>query len=241
MKSEKRNNVDENIKGKLNRAIQAGKRSIICGFLFITSFTLSFSQDTVKTFIAYDVLKALINEHSITVGHVLGTHHMVTISFGIVYDNKGLRKSFIGFSPNQDEYPVMVYKGYAIRTGYEYMFKPWFYAGLDIYDKHLFYNDHEFKDEDRKDNMVVYMRSEKSNFYGAHLNVGFLLNIPKTPVLINPSVSIGGTLKYRNYDTEIISVTLMYGGHLPEEGQISKRQNDVSLMMNLNIGIRIGK
>lgn len=225
----------------MNKVIHIGKSSLISGFMFISSFTMSFSQDTVKTYIAYDVLKAFINEHSVTVGHGLGSHHMVTFSLGYVYDNRNLRESFIGFSPNQDEYPVMVYKGYAVRTGYEYRFKPYFYAGLDIYGKHLLYNDHEFRDEDRKDNMVVYKRSEKSNFFGGHINAGFLVTIPNTPVLINPSVSIGGTMKFRNYTTDIIEVTYMYGGHYPEEGSVSNRQDVVSVMMNLNIGIRIGK
>jgi hypothetical protein len=225
----------------MNKVIHIGKRNLISGFLFVSSFTMSYSQDTVKTYIAYDVLKAFINEHSVTVGHGLGPHHMVTFSLGYVYDNENLRESFVGLSPNQDEYPVMVYTGPAVRAGYEYRFKPFFYVGADIYFKHLHYDDHEFKDEDGKDNMVIYKRSEKSNFYGGHVNVGFLVTIPKTPVLINPSVSIGGTMKFRNYTTEIIEVTSMYGDHYPKEGPVSERQDVVSVMMSLNIGIRIGK
>jgi hypothetical protein len=226
----------------MNITALIGKRLFIILIIASSSFKVLYSQDTVKTYIAYDVFKAFINEHSVTVGHAIGKHHLVTFSLGYVYDNRSIRKSFIGFSPNQDEFPVMVYEGVAVRAGYEYRLKPWFYAGMDIYGKHLQYKDHEFKDEDGQDNMVIYTRSEKSNFFGGHINIGFLLNIPKTPVLINPSVSFGGTLKYRNYTTEDIQYSWkLYGGHRPEGGTVSKREDNISVMMNLNIGIRIGK
>jgi hypothetical protein len=83
----------------MNMAISMGRRSLISGFLFVFSFTMSFGQDTVKTYIAYDVFKAFVNEHSVTIGHGFVPHHMVTFSLGYVYDNRNLRESFIGFSP----------------------------------------------------------------------------------------------------------------------------------------------
>ena len=221
--------------------IQIIKRSLISGILFVSPFALSYGQDTVKTYIAYDVLKAFINEHSITIGHGLGPHHLVTFSIGYVYDNKYLRESFIGLSPSQDEYPVMVYKGPTARAGYEYRLSQFFYCGVDLYVKHLYYKDHVFEDQDGKDHAVIYKRSETSNFVGGHLNLGFLLTIPKTPLLINPSIALGGTFKYRNHTTEICSGDEWYDGPWPEEGPVSERQDVVSVMMNLNIGIRIGK
>ena len=33
----------------------------------------------------------------------------------------------------------------------------------------------------------------------------------------------------------------MYDGHYPKEGPVSERQDVFSVMMNLNVGIRIGK
>jgi len=225
----------------MNDSNQLLIKSLITGILFISSCTMSFSQDTVKTYIAYDIFKAFVNEHSITVGHGLGPHHLVTFSLGYVYDNTVLREGFVGLSPNQDEFPVMVYTGPAVRAGYEYRIRSFYYIGVDIYAKHLHYNDHEFKDADGKDHMILYERSEKSNFIGGHFNFGFLLIIPKTPVLINPSVSIGGTMKYRNYTTVITTDAGEYDGHRPEEGRVSERQDVFSVMMNLNIGIRIGR
>src|SRR5659263_56707 len=91
------------------KAALIGKRLFIILIIASSSYKMLYSQDTVKTYIAYDVFKALINEHSVTVGHGIGKHHLVTFSLGYVYDNRSIRKSFIGFSPNQDEFPVMVY------------------------------------------------------------------------------------------------------------------------------------
>jgi hypothetical protein len=224
----------------INKTIRIIKRGLIPGFLLISLSMRSFSQDTVKTYIVYDVFKAFVNEHSITLGHGIGTHHLVTFSLGYVYDNRNLRESFAGLSPNQDEFPVMVYTGPTVRAAYEFRFSS-LYLGIDIFAKHLRYNHHVFKDEDRKDHMILYERSEKSNFLGGHVNLGFLLTIPKTPVLINPSVSLGGAMKYRNYTTAITLGPGEYGGHLPQEGSVSVRQDVISVMMNINIGIRIGK
>jgi hypothetical protein len=225
----------------IDKAIRIIKRTFILILLSASFSIISYGQDTVKTYIAYDVFKALVNEHSITIGQSLGLRHRVTFSLAYVYDNKTLRENLVGLSPSQDKYPVMVYKGPAVRAGYAFMVSRYFYVGIDIYAKHLYYHDHDFMDQDRKDHGVVYNRSEHSNFFGGHVNLGFLLTIPHTPVVINPSIAMGETLEYRNHTTRNVHGDEMYDGQWPEEGTFSVKQEVFSIMMNMNIGIRIGK
>jgi hypothetical protein len=180
----------------------------------------------------------LINEYSITFGYSLTIHHLVTFSAGYNHLNEGLQKTILGLSPSQDKYPVLVYTGPVFRASYAYRIKPFFYFGADIGYKHLQYANHTFHDS-KKDNGVWYTRDEKSNVLVAHGNIGFLLAISNTPIFFNPSVAIGGNLKFRHYTTyDVQSDTY---GPVVNTGTFSKTQDDISFMMNLNVGIRIGK
>ena len=184
--------------------------------------------------------QGIINEHSITFGYNLNQHHLVTLSMGYTYVNKSLRESIIGFSPSQDKYPVLVNTGPVIRGGYEYRVKPFFYFGADLCYKYLQYSNHRFQDSNGKDASVWYTRDEKSNVLAGHLNLGFLLEISKTPIVFNPSIGIGGKIKYRNYTTYNVEKS-SDGSFDVYPGTFSKTQGDFSIIMNMNIGITIGK
>lgn len=219
-------------------------RVLIQTFCLILLFQVNpkvlFCQDTYKFFITYDPFKAIINEHSVTVGYNLNQHHLVTLSMGYTYVNKSLRESIIGFSPSQDKYPVLVNTGPVIRGVYGYRVKPFFYFGADICYKYLKYSNHEFLDSNSKDAFVRYTRDEKSNVFAGHLNTGFLLKISKTPIVFNPSIGIGGKIKFRNYTTYNV-INSSEGSFDVNPGTFSKTQAALSIIMNMNIGITIGK
>jgi hypothetical protein len=199
-----------------------------------------YSQNSYKFFITYDPFKAIINEHSIALGYNRNPHHLIEFSLGYMYANKSLRESIIGFSPSQDKYPVLVNTGPVVRGGYEYKVKPFFYFGADVCYKYLQYSNHEFQDSNGKDASVWYTRDEKSNVLAGHVNIGFLLNISKTPIVFKPSIGIGGKIKFRNYTTYNVEKS-SDGSFDIYPGTFSKKQGDLSIIVNMNIGITIGR
>jgi hypothetical protein len=211
---------------------------ILLIFLFfqISSREL-YSQDTLRYFIGYDLFKGIINEHSFTFGYNLKKHHAVTLSLGYTYDNKNLRDMFKSFSPSQDNYPFMVYKGPTFRTGYEYRFSPIFYLGIDLFYKYLYYLNQTFVDANRKDNSVTYAREEHANVFGWHINTGLMIVIPKIHLFFNPSIGLGETIRDRTYTT-----TSTTNGYMAMPlGTYSEKLKNFSILMNLNIGIMFGK
>lgn len=203
--------------------------------LFFPSKAL-LSQNSTKFFIGHDLFKGLINEQSFTFGFNLTRHHLIMISLGYTHDNKFLREECRGLSPSQDKYPFLVYKGPTVRSAYEYRFAPFFYVGADIFYKYLYYSNHTFVDSEGDPGDVTFTRDEKSNVFGFHVNSGFIISIPKAHLLINPSIGIGETFKFRNYTTTDSETRGDVSFDIPV-GSFSKEQHYLSIMMNLNIAV----
>ena len=199
-----------------------------------------YSQEPVRFFVTYDPFKALINEHSVTVGYNISNHHLIALSLGYNYANESLRESIIRLSPSQDKYPVLVYTGPVIRVAYGYRFSSFFYVGADIGYKYLQYSNHRFTDQNGKDGMVRYTRDEKTNVLVGHVNAGFLLTIPHTHIILNPVIGIGGKVKFRNYTTSNVEESSDASFDI-SPGTFSKTQSDISFLMSMNVGFRIGK
>jgi hypothetical protein len=207
---------------------------IVLVFIIPTKGLLS--QDSIKFFIGYDLVKGIINEQSLTFGYYLTQHHTITLSLGYTHGNKPLREQHYGLSPSQDKYPFLVYKGPTIRTSYEYRFASFFYVGADLFYKHLKYSNHTFIDSEGDPGHVTFTRDEKSNLFGFHINSGFMFMIPKIHFFINPAIGIGGTLKYRNYTTTDSETFGDVSFNIPNS-TYTKDMQYLSVHVNLNIGI----
>jgi len=220
--------------------MKAISRKYLIFFLILLSAEKIYSQDSTKYFIGYGIFKGIINEQSLTFGYQITHRHFLTISLGYTHDNKILREEFLDISPSQDKYPFLVYYGPTFRTSYGFRLAPRFYVGADLFYKYLYYNNHTFHDSKGDPSNVYFTRDEKSNVFGWHINTGFLIIIPKIRLLINPTLGIGETYKHRNYTTTYSKTIGEPSFDIPL-GSFKKNLHYISLMMNLNVGITIGK
>lgn len=174
-------------------------RLIITCCLLLFSGIFVFGQDTTKFWtVSFDLYKALIDEYSLTIGHRILNHQYVSLSLGYTYYNASLRNTFETLSPDQGEYPIFVYIGPTFRGNYDFgsFTSPHFgaYIGIDIYYKHLSYNNYQFlnesggyysnenpygydDDEQFYKGYNYFTRSEIANVYGAHFHFGYMISI----------------------------------------------------------------
>jgi hypothetical protein len=213
------------------------KSTLILWLLLVFPANKGFSQDSTKFFVGYDLFKGIINEHSVTLGYKLGRRHLIMLSPGYTYHNKSLTQGHgCSYSPSQDNYPFFVYKGPTIRTAYEFRFYPFFYAGVDFYYKYLHYPNFTFIDSEGDPGDVTFIRNEKSDVYGFHINSGFIISIPRAHLIINPSFGIGESFKSRNYNTISVKYRGDYSKIVPT-GTFTENQQYLSIMSGINIAI----
>ncbi len=189
-----------------------------------------------KFFIGYDLLKGAIDEHSLTIGYYAFKKQFITLSIGYTYP----QSSENSLSPDQSEYPIFMYKGPVFRMGYEFhpITKSFSYFGIDIYYKHLYFNNitlHNDNDERVND----FTQSELANVYGWHLNGGFVHNYRH--FFINFLIGAGMTFKFRNYSIYNSNIEQYgeYDGPLVNNGTFKETQHYLSVILGLNIGVRL--
>ena len=188
-----------------------------------------------KFFIGYDIIKELIDEHSLTLGYNIFKNQFITFSYGYTYPYS----SESDISPNQSEYPLFIYSGPTLRMGYE--FHPdvisYPYFGLDLYYKDLSFNNINLYNE-AYDNENTFTQSETAKVYGWHLNFGFMINF--NYLFLNFSVGAGETTKYRNYtvSNSFIGNNFEWEGPKVIDGTFSETQHYFSGIIGLNVGFR---
>jgi hypothetical protein len=194
-------------------------------------------KDSSKYFIGFDVLKACIDEPSLTVGYNITNRHSITFSLGYTYRNQILRPLVVGISPSQDTDPILPYNGPTLRTGYNFRIISFLRVGADFFYKDLYYNNVDFYDSEGDQGDLRYTRSEKAQAFGWHINSGLMINLSKV-FYFNPSLAMGQTFKHRTYTTS--NVTEYRMTPVPE-GTFSKEQKYFSMMLSANFGVKFGQ
>ena len=199
---------------------------------------ISIGMDSTKFFIGYDVLKGIIDENSLMFGYKFNKHQFVTASIGFTYCSKYSQGSAL--SPDQEKYPLFIFKGPTFRASYNYLLTRSFYIGFDACYKHLYYTSHWFQESynDAGYNYCTYFeRSEDAKVFGWHIDAGFFLNHPKSRFYINPIFGIGQTTRYRTYTTTNESQPYWVDPWLPL-GTFSETLKYISYNVGFNCGIR---
>lgn len=226
---------------------------LVCVLVFPICFSAA-GQDSSKywTF-SYDIFKALIDEQSITMGHKVSKHHYASISLGYTYYNSSLRNTFKTWSPDQGEYPIFVYSGPTFRGNYDFfLFRDPInfpvYVGIDLYFKHLFYNNYQFYNESGGYSPGLgddgfypgynsFIRSETANVYGAHIHLGIMSPIGRH-LYVNFLAGFGRTYKYRLYTTTN-SISMYYNKIVQPDGTFTEDQQYWSPILSIGFGFRI--
>lgn len=188
-----------------------------------------------KFFIGYDIIKELIDEHSLTIGYNIFKTQFITFSYGYTYPYT----TESDLSPNQSEYPIFMYRGPTYRLGYEIHpnLKSYPYCGIDLYYKSLSFNNVNLYNE-YDDNENTFTQSEIANVYGWHINGGFILNF--SYFFINFSLGVGETTKFRNFTVSNSKYDNQedWDGPVVNNGTYSQTQHYTSVIAGLNIGFR---
>lgn len=227
-------------------------RLIISCFLILFLNISVIGQDSTKFWtVSFDLFKAIIDEYSLTLGHKISNHQYVSLSLGYTYYNSLMRNTFETLSPDQGEFPILVYTGPTFRANYDYctftnsLFSR--YLGFDLYYKHLSYTNYQFLNEsggyrpglgddgfDQGGNSFT--RSETANVYGAHVHFGHMIIFGKH-FFYNILFGIGLTYKSRLYTTTN-SISWYDPKTTQPNGTYSQDQIYFSPILTMNLGYR---
>lgn len=198
--------------------------------------------------LSYNLIQALIDEHSLFVDYSFSKRHSLGFSIGTIYYNQ--RFDPLIFSLSQNDYPGTVYKGYIARLTHSLNVLrrhdfDFFLLHQQIY-QYVYYNNHEFFDGGKDYSNIRYTRSEKAYIlgYDINANAAWYLNMVNTLyIVVNPFLGIGLRYRHRNMETSnIIDYNYQEYMHenprvtMPVAGHEVKKQ----FYPLLNIGLKLG-
>ena len=206
------------------------------------------NQNSRLFFLGYDFIKGIIDENSLNIGYNITKRQFITVSLGFTYYHAGFANGSVSqLSPLQQDYPLFAYKGPTFRASYNYRIIASYYAGFDVFCKHLYYTDHTFEEYYDDEDSNFFVRNEDATVYGWHIDIGKMIYYSNNKWLyINPCFGIGQTTKYRTYtnvDSWMGKMDAPFGYHYANSswltlGKFSQEQKYISFNAGLIIGFK---